>query len=304
MSSLKRNWPASLALLSLSACWAQAEPNSDFGLDAELTLGGEYSTNVHVKELEQASDESDTASLVAGQLKAHWRATEKLKLDLSYSLSQKRQQRASQFDNQLQLMSADLSYAMGDSSLGGNFYHARAELADLAFMELDQASVYGTHFLTESWFLRASLTRADKHFVQLPERDAQDLSLGGDMYFFQDSGKRFVSVGVVYGDEDARAQALSFRHWGTRLRWSSQSLLWSLNNKWQLGWQWDRRDYGQDSGEPARNETHNRFSAGWEIAFNDLLSLETKLEYADLDSTLETADYSETRSAMALKFRF
>jgi hypothetical protein len=325
MSLPKRRLSNALVLMSLFPCatWASSDTGSEFEFDGELQLGAEYNTNVHIKELELASGESDISSILAGQLNGHWRPTDKLKLDMSYSLRQQEQLKASQFDSQLQLMSADLSYGFDLFTLGSNFYHANAKLADDPFLTMQQASLYGAGFASDKLYLRASLTLADKEFDKTPMRDADNTTLTTDLYYFLDSGKSFVSLGISYGEEEAKDTAFSYHNWGAKLGWSTQTVGWEMEQKWQLGWQWDKRDYSkgitsanaasdskniyhfapyQSSSE--RNDYLNKLYASWEIAFTSYLALETKLEYGDTDSSLSSADYRDTRSSMLLKVRF
>jgi hypothetical protein len=296
---------AALAVVCSSLPSLGADPLTFTG---KARVGGEYQSNVNISALEQASDRADNATLLEAELTASWQASQKLKLDAGYSIQDKNYREADDFNTRLQLAYLDGSYQLGKHAVGANIYHANAQLDNTAFLTLNQASFYSMYIGGDSWFIRPSLTLADKTFARNTERDATTLSASADAFWFSASGTRFMSMGLVWEDEESRDQAFSYTSPGIRLKVSNSFTSWQYQQQLQVGIKLSQRDYQKpgstDQQQAKRSDSHVAIEASWQLNVNKHLAVIGKLEHGNFSSTLASADYRETRSALLLQLGF
>ena len=287
---------------------SQADDNWDFS--ASVSAGLEQQSNVNISELEQASGRSDIATLLEAELTAGWQASPALRLQSGYSVQDKNYHQSDDFDLRLHLAYLDGGYQLGSTTLGANLYYALAELDQVRFMTLQQASLYSMHSVSDSWFVRPAVTVSEKTFARFSQRDARTVAANVDSFWFFAQGKRFISLGLLYENEESRDQAFSYRAPGLKLKLSGSYSLWQLNHKLQLAATVSQRSYQpvasstDDADKRRREDTHTQLQASWQLDFNAHLALLTELEHGDFSSTLDSADYRETRSSVSLQLHF
>ncbi|WP_215398872.1 surface lipoprotein assembly modifier [Rheinheimera oceanensis] len=277
---------------------------SGWAFSGKARAGAEHQSNVNVKELEQASGQADTARLLEAELTASWQAKPAVRLRSGYSIRDKHYQQSDSFDSRLHLAYLDASYQLGQTVLGSHVYYARADLADVKLLTLSQASVYAMHSVDDSWFIRPALTVADKAFSQLAGRDASSVKLSTDSFWFFNAGKRFISVGLQYEQEHSRAVTFRYQAPGVSIRLSDNFILWQFNQQVQLAAKLSRRSYHHSAELATRNDTHSQLEARWQFELNNQFAILTALEYSDFSSTLDSANYHETRSSVSLQLSF
>lgn len=307
--------PAALCLLYCTSSLA----DDSWRFTGSARAGLEQQSNVNISELEQASGQADVATLLEAQLTAAWQATSQLRLESGYSVQDKNYREADDFDTRLHLAYLDAGYQLGSTTVGGNVYYALAELDQARFMTLQQASLYSMHSVSDSWFVRPAITLSEKSFDRFSQRDATTAGASVDSFWFFAQGKRFISLGLLYENEDSRDNAFSYQAPGLRLKLSGSYNLWQLNHKLQLGATLSQRTYQPAAGNAGvsdntnlanttpvsqREDTHTRLEASWQLDVNAHLALLTKLEHGDFSSTLDSADYRETRSSVSLQLSF
>lgn len=263
-------------------------------------VGAEYQSNVNISALEQASGEADSARLLEAELTTSWQAAKKLKLDAGYSIQDKNYQQADDFNTRIQLAYLDASYQLGNHSVGANIYYAEATLDSAAFLTLNQASFYGMFSGSDSWFIRPALTLAEKSFAQNVERNAETVTASTDSFWFSASGQRFLSVGLVWEDENSRDTLFSYSAPGVRLKISNRFSLWQYQQQLQLGARVSQRDYRATE----RSDTQAVIEASWQVSLNQHVAVIGKVEHGDFSSTLDSADYRETRTALLVELGF
>ncbi|WP_372626995.1 surface lipoprotein assembly modifier [Arsukibacterium sp.] len=263
-------------------------------------VGGEYQSNVNISALEQASGKADTARLLEAELSASWQAGKKLKLDAGYSIQDKNYQQADDFNTRIQLAYLDASYQLAKHSVGANIYYADATLDNAAFLTLNQASFYGMISGSDSWFIRPALTMAEKSFAQNVERNAETVTVSADSFWFSASGQRFLSVGIVWEDENSRDNAFSYAAPGVRVKVSNRFSLWHYQQQLQLGARLSQRDYRATE----RSDTQTVIEASWQVNVNQHVALIGKAEHGNFSSSLDSADYRETRTALLFQLGF
>lgn len=290
--------------LFLLACAHMGVAAETLSVNGKLKAGMEYQSNVNISELEQASGESDTATVLEGEINAAWQVSDNVRLDSGYSINDKRYRNTSAYDSRLQLAFIDASYAFDNLTLGSSVYLAQADLDGSDFLALNQFSVYAMHNLSDSWFIRPSVVYADKDFAQFESRDASNKSANIDSFWFFQQGQRFISLGATYEDEDTLDKAFSYRAKSMNIRLSNQFDLWHVVQKIQLGMKLTQRDYALAINDNKRNDIHQHIDAKWELNINSTFALLTSVEYGDYQSILTSADYDETRAGLMLQASF
>ena len=296
--------PASLCLL----CCLPVQANDTLSFSASARAGLEHQSNVNISELEQASGQSDVATLLEADINVQWQTTPALRLEAGYSVQDKNYQQADAFDSRLQLGHLDASYQLGTHTIGTNLYYASADLAQSRFLTLQQASLYSMHSIGDSSFVRPAITLSDKTFDRFSERDASTTSASLDTFWFFAEGTRFINLGLIYEDENSRDNAFSYQSPGLRLKLSGRYNLWQFDHTLQLGAKFSQRKYqsvpDSNNDTPRRQDTQYQLDVSWKLDVNSHLALLTKLEHGDFSSTLDSADYRETRSSLALQLSF
>ncbi|MBB1437767.1 DUF560 domain-containing protein [Shewanella sp. SG41-4] len=307
MMALSQRYAAISTAIALSAGFSSvsyADTADAWSFSGKAKAGMEYQSNVNISELEQASGESDTAVVLDAQVDLGWQVSDNFRVDSGYSINDKQYKTASDYDSRLQLAFVDASYAMSSTTVGANIYHAQADLDSSDFLTLNQVSVYTMHTLTDSWFMRPSLMRADKQFTQLAERDADSYTASLDSFWFFNQGQRFLSVGATYEDEDTQSPIFSYSAIGIKARISNQFSLWQVQNKIQFGAKVSQRDYKTQTDGSSRDDVHQQYDAKWEINISQHWAVLTSVEYGDFQSTVDSADYDETRAGLMLQASF
>jgi hypothetical protein len=308
MALLTPSLAVSAALCLL--CCTPSQADDSWRFTASARAGLEQQSNVNISELEQASGQADVASLLEADLTLAWQTTPLLRVESGYSVQDKNYRQKDDFNTRLHLAYLDASYQLGSTTVGTNLYYALAELDDARFLTLHQASLYGMHSLSDSGFVRPALTVSEKTFDRFSERDATTSSASVDTFWFFAQGQRFISLGLLYENEDSQDDTYSYQAPGFRIKLSGNFTLWRLNHKLQLGAKLTERSYrsvtsrDKVNSHRRRQDNHTQLEASWQLDINSHLAVLTKLEHGDFNSTLDSADYTETRSSLALQLSF
>ena len=86
--------PASLCLL----CCLPVQANDTLSFSASARAGLENQSNVNISELEQASGQSDVATLLEADINMQWQTTPALRFEGGYSVQDKNYHQADAFD--------------------------------------------------------------------------------------------------------------------------------------------------------------------------------------------------------------
>ncbi len=271
----------------------------------QLTAGMEQQSNVNISQLEQATGQADVATLLSANLAASWQLSPAIKLSSGYNVQDKNYRTADDFNTRLQLAHLDASYQYGATTYGSNYYYALADLAGERFLTLNQASVYAMHSLKANWLIRPAITLTDKRFASVTARNAENYNVSTDSFWFFADGQHFITLGLLYEDENSLDDSFSYRAPGLRVKLSGQFSFWQLTQQVQVGVKVSRRQYQQAAEEnSARQDTHTQLQAEWQLKLSPAFSVLTAIEHGDFNSTLSTADYKETRSSVSLQYSF
>lgn len=285
-------------------------------LNLQLDLGAEYDSNVSVKELDRVTNAGDWAGVINVGAKTHWAATDKLNVRAGIFHDHKHYTEFDEFDLDVSRGNVEVSYDFSALTLGVSHDVALARLDQQDFLQLAQTRLYASKLIGQNVYLRGQFTQQNKSFTDQPERDADSKIWGGDIYWFMNQANSFVSFGVDRDDEVAQLDNYSYEGVNLRARWSHKFTFLGLASQTQLGWRYSDRDYQGPAIEPSSNalgeteavenraDRQQHWEAKWTLGLNANVSVAAKIDYADYQSNLASANYQETVSSVQLQTRF
>lgn len=290
------------------ACMAPLMPAqaASFEYSGSLAAFYEYHSNVSLTELSESASENDTATTVEFSLDGSLKLGQRTRLDGGYTLSEQRYSTYSNYDLRTHLLYLDGSHEIGAYTFGVSHYYARALLQREGFMSLNQNMLYAARLFGNQWYARATMLVSEKRFDQLEGRNASAIGLGGNLFWFSADMMRFMSLGLNITDESADDSAFDYTGVALQAAFSQRFSIGSRDARMQLSGRWRHRDYQQSANadERARRDTHLIAEGRFKISLNDWFDIVTTLERGRYRSTLDIADYAETRLALGLMANF
>ncbi len=300
---------------------AQAQENAR--VNGYIEGGFEHDSNVTVDELNTSSDQSDEAWVFDAGLEGVLQPTEPLNVTLGYSLSGRRYQSLDQFDQDIHLLSADISYDFDPVTIGTSYHFSHATLGSDPFLDFRRASVYLGSLVGESVYLLASLQDKSKDFDDSDARDADIRGASLDSFFFFNQARSHLLIGLDGDREDAEADAYDNDLLRVRVALVHRFTLAGEENRLRLGWRYEDREYDEvtvTSSDPLLNDpltgdltersTSKRadrariLEASWRIGLNDVFSLEPSISRGNYTSNVDSADYDKTVAGVTLRAGF
>lgn len=311
-----------LAFVLVTPSWmAQAEDN--IRVNGHVEGGYEHDSNVTVDELNSSSDESDQAWVFDAGLESMLKPTEPLNVALGYSLSGRRYRTLDQFDQDIHLLSADISYDFDPITVGTSYHYSHATLGSDPFLDFSRASVYLGSLLGEDVYLLASLQDKSKDFDDSDARDADIRGVSLDSFFFFNQARSHFLIGLDGDREDAEADAYDNDLLRVRVALVHKFTLGGEGNRLRLGWRYEDREYDQVTvtssnpflsdplaGELSERSTSQRadrariLEASWRIGLNDVVSVEPRISWGQYTSNVDSADYDKTVAGVTLRAGF
>lgn len=292
-------------------------------LNGHVEGGMEYDSTLTVDELNRSSDSSDEAWVFDAGLEAILKPTKAVNLTLGYSLSGSRYQTYDEFDQDIHLASADLSYDFDPVTFGTSYHYSRATLATDPFLDFKRASVYLGSLVGEDVYVMASLQDKSKNFEEGNARDADIRGASVDAFFFFNEARSHLLIGVDGDQEDANADAYDNRLIRVRVSLAHKFQMAGQENRLRLKWRYENREYDEVSIAPSDPLLNNPFTedlrertsdqrldrvyiveAGWRIGLTEVLSLEPRISYGHYTSNVESADYDKTVAGITLRAGF
>lgn len=322
MQPISRLWNLTLALgLAMPSLAVQAQQQA--GVSGHLESGFEHDSNVTVDELNTSSDKSDEAWVFDAGLEGVLKPTEPLNVTLGYSLSGRRYQSLDQFDQNIHLLSADISYDFDPVTIGTSYHYSHATLGADPFLDFRRASVYLGSLIGEDVYLLASLQDKRKDFEDSDARDADVRGASLDTFFFFNQGQSHLVLGLDGDREDAEADAYDNDLLRVRAALVHKFNLAGEENRLRFGWRYEDREYDEVTvsssdpllddpltGDLTERSTSQRadeahiLEASWRIGLNDVFSLEPSISWGSYTSNVDSADYDKTVAGMTLRAEF
>lgn len=322
MQSIPRILAVPLAL-GLVAPALAAQAGDKVRMNGHLEGGYQYDSNVTVDELNTSSDQSDEAWVFDAGLEGVLKPTRALNVTLGYSLSGRRYKSLDQFDQDIHLVSADISYDFDPVTVGTSYHYSHATLGSDPFLDFRRASVYLGRLIGEDVYLLASLQDKSKDFDDSEARDADIRGVSLDSFFFFNQTRSHLLVGLDGDREDAEADAYDNDLLRVRLALVHKFTLGGEDNRLRLGWRYEDREYDEvtvTSSDPLLNDpltgdltersTSKRadrariLEASWRIGLNEVFSLEPSISWGNYTSNVDSADYDKTVAGVSLRAAF
>lgn len=282
-----------IAASVLVAAGAQAnEP--EFGLDA--SIGYLSDSNVNVAELDQSTGASDTAVDLEFGVDAKLPLGERLSASFGYDYSGMLYSEFSDFNLALHQLRGGLNLRAAGFDAGLLAERYVANLDGERFLEISQVTPSLGKLFGERLYVRGAFTAAEKTYAENEARDATNRGLRADAYLLFDGMNSFLSLGYLSNTENALDETLDydgdklFVGFGQRFGRGGRSLMLRLRA------QLESRSYiGFDETiEDTRSDERFRAEATATFDLTEHLSIEGMAAYADNQSNLDSATYTET----------
>lgn len=296
---------------------------ADSEVNGYLAGGLEHDSNVTVDELNASSDQSDEAWVFGAGLEGILKPTEALNLTLGYDLSGRRYHNLDRFDQDIHLLSADLSYDFDPVTLGASYHYSYATLDSDRFLDFRRTSLYLGSLIGESVYLLASVQDKSKDFNEGTARDSDIRGGSFDAFFFFNQARSNLVFGVDLDDEDARSDAYDNRLLRFRVALVHRFTVGGQDSRFRLGWRYEDQEYDEVVITEEDNRPLNDFltrdlaertsqrvdkarvvEASWRLGLNEVFSLEPKLSYGHYTSTIDSADYDRFVAGVSLRAGF
>ncbi len=279
--------------------------NNSFKL--EVSIGGQYDSNIVVEELDVQTTENDVAFLLGIDADYKRSLAPYLDLNVGYSFSESFHSDLQQFDTRNQLLLTGMTYDIDNkTSIGINLNVADSTLDGDGFLSLMQWSPFTGHYLSKRLFIRGALAVTDKKFDGRSSRNTDARGANIDLYYFIDGPKNYLISGYKYKQEESQLSRFNYDAKQVKLRWVKRLEWMGKRSKLKLGWRFEQRQYDKALGSTGmkREDDRQRFSASFKIPLKDNTSLLLEYQYRDYRSNRDSADYSEHVSAINLQHRF
>lgn len=310
--------------LAMTPLLVKAEDKAE--LSGYVEGGYEHDSNVTVNELSASSDKRDQAWVFDAGLDGVLKPVDPLTVTLSYSLSGRRYQELEQFDQNIHLLSADISYDFNPVTIGTSYHYSRATLGENGsdpFLDFHRASVYLGSLIGEDVYLLASLQDKRKEFEDSNARDADIRGISLDSFFFFNQAKSHLVFGLDGDREDTRADAFDNELFRFRIALVHKFTLAGESNRLRFGWRYENRQYDQveetsagsqldnflpgtttERTERDRTDRAQILEASWRIGLGDAVSVEPNMSWGDYSSNEESADYEKLVAGIRLRADF
>ncbi len=283
--------------LDVPSTWAQdvAEKSSGTQFNAELSVGGEYDSNVAVDEFDLSSSQSDYALTMSAKLESHSALSSNTELDLSYNFSQSLYKEFSIVDRQTHILGSNLDLDMGKFDGGLSFFYIHSRLDGKKFLKFYRVSPSVSGFISKKWFTRGAYVYSDKTIARSSQRDAISNIGEFDIYYFHRGLRSYFNLGYQYKYEDANAEEYDYRSGGLKLRYIRRFDLFQKIATLELGFRYEDRSYTSPtpSIQEKRSDQRQRWRIDLEIPVIEGGAIKFYATYGDFQSNLPRADYEQ-----------
>jgi hypothetical protein len=295
---------AAAALVAAQGAGAQegTAPKTSWSLEAGV--GFEYDTNVSVDEVDLSSGESDYALTSDLSLGARHRFTPATQGSISYDVSRSDYREFTRVNRLTQILGADLSTDLGQSSAGLSAYYIDSRLDGDDFLTFLRISPSLSGFVSQRWFARGAYVYSEREIDARPLRNAETHSGEVDAYYFHRGLRSYANLGYRYRDENAVADELDFSAHSLKLRYIRRFDIGERRAKAEVALRYEIRDYSSEEptiGEP-RDDRRLRVKLDFELPVSQRFTWQAYYSYGDYVSNLPRADFIQTIVGTRLQF--
>jgi len=297
---------AGAGVVSMFTAPAMAQQKSDDALTFKFEgrVGGEYSSNVAVQDLDTNTGEGDWAGTVNLLAEAQLIPIDKLTLRAGLDLTQTLHDEFSAFDLTIARPYAEIAYDFDLLTVGVLGNYAAASLDGDEYLTYTQVSPYVSKQFGNAFFLRAAYARTQKEFENQPatpllDRDATADSVQVDGYIFLDGVKRYLVLGAKAAEEDADSDAFDYSSSTGRIRFVQRFDAMGREMTFRIGGEYEDRSYDSTlslippSGGAAREDKRTVLDLQLDIPLGEHFFSEVSYKYGNYQSNQSSADYDE-----------
>ncbi len=285
-------------LLAVPLSWAEKEADntSDTQFDMELSIGGEYDSNVAVDEVDLSSSQSDYALTMNAKLEAHSSLSSKADLNLSYDYSQSLYKEFSEVNRQTHILGSNLALDMGKFDSGLSLYYIDSRLDHNKFLTFYRASPSVSGFISKKWFARGAYVYSNKSIERNSQRDAISNTAEFDIYYFHRGLRSYFNIGYQYKNEDAEAEEFDYWSGNAKLRYIRRFDLLEKVATLELAFRYEDRNYTSPTPSIGddRADQRQRWRIDLEIPVIERGAIKLYASYGDYESNLPRADYDQS----------
>lgn len=287
------------AIILLNADVSRAESETDDAqttqFNVEVSVGGEYDSNVAVDEVDLNSSQSDYALTMGAKFEAHTKLSNTTELDLSYDYSQSLYNEFSEVNRQTHILGSNFDLDMGKLDGGVSLYYIDSRLDHNKFLTFYRASPSLSGFVAKKWFIRGAYVYSDKSIERSSERDAISNSGEVDVYYFYRGLRSYFNLGYLYKYEDAEAQEFDYRSGNLKLRYIQRFDIFTKVATLELAFRYEDRSYTSPtpSIQDERSDQRQRWRIDLEIPVIERGAIKFYVAYGDYQSNLPRADYDQ-----------
>ena len=274
--------------------------------EIELGLGGEYDSNVSVREVDKASNEGDYALIADASFEVKKTLSERYDITATYDVSQTMYDEFDFVDRQTHILGADLARNGASVDTGLSLYYINSRLDGDDFLDFYRVSPSISGFIARTWFARGAYVYADKSIINTPDRDADSQSLEVDLYAFRRGLRSYFNIGYRFKKENAVAAQFDYTSNSVKLRYIHRFDMFERLAKLELSWRFEDRDYravtpgiGEDRGDD-----RNRWRVDFEVPLIGSSGMALFYGYADYASNVDAADYTQTVAGTRVYYRW
>ena len=295
---------SALATLLIGAPGLADDQRFDFDFNAGI--GAAYDSNVALLELDSNAGEADAATELEAGLGMTARIGGDFRLKAGYDYSATRYRRFSDFDLAMHHGHVSLTMRKGpvDSAVAVDRFEA--VLSGQEYLTQTQVSPSISRLFVGRWYLRGAVTRADKSFSALDERDATSDALRIDAYLLLDGMQHYVAISAQVLNEDAVAAAYDYESAMGQLGWGYRFDRPAADIDLKVQLRYERREYGGVILESGRTRVDERIRAGLEVAipFSEHVSVTASVEHTRNTSGIVDANVDRVVYAMEFGVAF
>lgn len=268
-------------------------------------VGWEYDDNLTVEELDVVSGRSDHAWIMEVESGYRFYEQNSIEAEVTYDFYKSVYDDLDEFDTQTHTLGAAGSYSLGKWDVGLDYL--------LSYMRLDDKDFLWSHtimpgvsgFLGDNIYGSFSYIFQDKDYRQRgsENRDGDNHSIGGDLFYFFLDNRAYVLVG--YRFEIENTDGAEFDYDGGKTTVAVNLPVW-FQGEVKVSYKYHVKDYhnitpaiGRD-----RKDTKKTLNFVWAKTFMENFEAKLDYQYIDSNSNLDTNEYTENISYISCAYKF
>lgn len=272
----------------------------------KLEAGARYDDNISVEQLDVTTRAGDEAAIFDLSASYDAKVTKQTSVGVSYAFSQRLHEDFVDFDLQSHQFSAKIGTTAAGVKLNTSYSFYHTLLGGDSFLDMQVVSPSASKFITKSLFVRGAYSYFSKDFKIANDRDADTHTVSLDAFYFFNKSKSYVSAGVRYENENTVGDPFDYSAIVANAALQFPIPLGQDSGKIRLSYSYRDRDY--DNITPSigekRVETRSVLKASLKAPIAGNFYALAEYKYADRNSNLASANYTENVGSIAIGYGF